>query len=136
MGLKSLNQNYTKLLKAFDEVGVKLNESQKESLDTFMIDLEKKECKYDKKKHAARLDRILQKWQDILSIVQEEIPKPLDIEEILKLTGMEELLSEQDDRELFIVFQATKDIRDKYVLSRLLWDLGLIEEIFFNNQNN
>ena len=42
MGLKSLNQNYTKLLKAFDEVGVKLNESQKESLDTFMIDLEKK----------------------------------------------------------------------------------------------
>lgn len=101
-----------------------------------MIDLEKKECKYDKKKHAARLDRILQKWQDILSIVQEEIPKPLDIEEILKLTGMEELLSEQDDRELFIVFQATKDIRDKYVLSRLLWDLGLIEEMFFNNQNN
>ena len=42
MGLESLNQNYTKLLKAFDEVGVKLNESQKESLDTFMIDLEKK----------------------------------------------------------------------------------------------
>lgn len=42
MGLKSLNQNYTKLLKAFEEAGVKLNESQKESLDTFMIDLEKK----------------------------------------------------------------------------------------------
>ena len=42
MAIKSLNQNYTKLLKAFDEVGVKLNESQKESLDTFMIDLEKK----------------------------------------------------------------------------------------------
>ena len=42
MGLKSLNQNYTKLLKAFEEAGVTLNESQKESLDTFMIDLEKK----------------------------------------------------------------------------------------------
>ena len=42
MGLKSLNQNYTKLLNAFEEAGVTLNESQKESLDTFMIDLEKK----------------------------------------------------------------------------------------------
>ena len=26
------------------------------------------------------------------------------------------------------IFKATKDIRDKYVLSRLLWDLGIIDE--------
>lgn len=42
MSLKSLRSNYTKLLKAFDQAGVKLNESQKESLDTFMLDLETK----------------------------------------------------------------------------------------------
>ena len=26
-------------------------------------------------------------------------------------------------------FRATKDIRDKYVLSRLAWDLGILEEL-------
>ena len=26
-------------------------------------------------------------------------------------------------------FKATKDIRDKYVLSRLAWDLGVLDEI-------
>ena len=28
-----------------------------------------------------------------------------------------------------IFFMATKDIRDKYVLSRLAWDLGILEEL-------
>ena len=26
-------------------------------------------------------------------------------------------------------FRVTKDIRDKYVLSRLAWDLGILEEL-------
>lgn len=42
MSLKSLRSNYSKLLKAFEQAGVSLNESQKESLDTFMLDLETK----------------------------------------------------------------------------------------------
>ena len=33
------------------------------------------------------------------------------------------------DCDLSITLKATKDIRDKYVLSRLLWDLGMIEEV-------
>ena len=28
-----------------------------------------------------------------------------------------------------LTFQATKDIRDKYVLSRLAWDLGVLDEL-------
>ena len=28
-----------------------------------------------------------------------------------------------------VTFQATKDIRDKYVLSRLAWDLGVMDEL-------
>ena len=28
-----------------------------------------------------------------------------------------------------MTFKASKDIRDKYVLSRLTWDLGIIDEI-------
>lgn len=40
MSLKSIKKNYTTLLKAFSEAGVKINESQKESLDNFITDLE------------------------------------------------------------------------------------------------
>ena len=28
-----------------------------------------------------------------------------------------------------MTFRATKDIRDKYVLSRLAWDLGILDEL-------
>ena len=30
---------------------------------------------------------------------------------------------------LQLTFKATKDIRDKYVLSRLAWDLGILDEL-------
>ena len=35
-----------------------------------------------------------------------------------------------DESILPMTFKASKDIRDKYVLSRLCWDLGIIEEMF------
>ena len=42
MALKTLQNKYDALLQVFEEVGIKLNESQKESLDTFMLDFQAK----------------------------------------------------------------------------------------------
>ena len=42
MALKTLQNKYNALLQVFEEVGIKLNESQKESLDTFMLDFQAK----------------------------------------------------------------------------------------------
>lgn len=42
MSFKSIRTNYTKLLSAFESAGVKLNESQKAELDTFIVALESK----------------------------------------------------------------------------------------------
>ena len=42
MALKSLKKKYDQLLKVFEEVGVTLSESQKETLDTFMLDFQNK----------------------------------------------------------------------------------------------
>lgn len=42
MALKTLKKKYDELLKVFEEVGVTLNESQKETLDTFMLDFQNK----------------------------------------------------------------------------------------------
>ena len=48
---------------------------------------------------------------DIIGISQD--PKSIGVDsECLKLT-----------------FKATKDIRDKYVLSRLAWDIGVLDEL-------
>ena len=96
-----------------------------------MIELEAKEQKYNKAAHEKRLDFIIEKWDDILQIIEEELPSSEEIETLLKQLGAptcpEDIGLEQGI--LPMTFQSTKDIRDKYVLSRLCWDLGILEEL-------
>ena len=40
MSLKSIRESYSKLLTTFNDAGIKLNESQKSDLDTFVLALE------------------------------------------------------------------------------------------------
>ncbi len=96
-----------------------------------MIVLEKKEGKYDKKKQEARLTHILEKWDEILKIIEEEIPPLTWLDAFYDTVGLPKSLKEigQSEPMLPMIFKATKDIRDKYVLSRLCFDLGIIDEI-------
>lgn len=96
-----------------------------------MIANEKREGKYDKAKHAARLEVILDKWQDILQIIDDEIPAYEFVEKALTTVGAptepsQICISPEETR---VAFLMAKDIRDKYVGTRLLWDLGMLEEI-------
>lgn len=98
-----------------------------------MIALETKERKYSVAKHEKRLEIILEKWDKIQEIIREEIPTQQEIENILHKIGAPKTAQEIGiDCDLSITLKATKDIRDKYVLSRLLWDLGVIEEKEFS----
>ena len=96
-----------------------------------MIALEEKEGKYDVQKHALRLERILEVWDQIQAIIREEMPAAKTLEQLLDRVGLPKTLAEigTDEALLPEVFRATKDIRDKYVLSRLCWDLGILDEI-------
>ena len=96
-----------------------------------MIALEEKEQKYNIEKHSQRLDTILKKWDNILKIMDEELPSAQDIEKLLDLIGAPKTMAEIgiDEKLLPMTFKSSKDIRDKYVLSRLAWDLGIIEEL-------
>ena len=96
-----------------------------------MIALEAKECKYDLTAHSKRLAVILDNWDDILRIINEELPAAAELEALLDTIGAPKSLSETgtDESLLPVIFRATKDIRDKYVLSRLCWDLGILEQI-------
>lgn len=96
-----------------------------------MIAGEKKDGKYDKQKHKARLELIFLHFDEIKAIIREEIPNAEKIRELLVLIGCPTRPDEIgiDSEILPITFKATKDIRDKYVLSRLVWDLGIEEKI-------
>lgn len=96
-----------------------------------MIELEKKEGKYRKDTHPARFHVIAENWDAILKILRQELPAKEELRKLLDTVGISRDLSTIGvDRETAQqTFRATKDIRDKYVLSRLAWDLGILEDL-------
>lgn len=96
-----------------------------------MIEIEEKEQKYNVEKHALRFEIINNNWDKILKIINEELPSSKDIEKLLDKLSAPKTPSHIgiDEKNNMTAFKATKDIRDKYVLSRLAWDLGIIEEL-------
>ena len=96
-----------------------------------MIAKEQEEHKYDKASHPARFQRIADHWEQIQNILREELPSVEELRRILDTIGISCDLNTigVDSDCARLTFQATKDIRDKYVLSRLAWDLGILDEL-------
>ncbi|MCQ2430220.1 MAG: sn-glycerol-1-phosphate dehydrogenase [Clostridia bacterium] len=95
-----------------------------------LIGLEDKEKKYDPARHASRLEVILARWDEITAVMDEELPALDELDALLDRLCIPRdpaALGLGDD--LNAVFRATGDIRDKYVLSRLCRDLGVLEEM-------
>ena len=92
-----------------------------------MITLEKKEGKYDPARHEARLDRILSHYHEILAIVDEELPTQKELDSLYEAIGLPTTPPEGGVLARSLRFGG--DIRDKYVLPRLLWDLGLLDKV-------
>jgi len=95
-----------------------------------IIGLEEKVHKNDPAKHEKRLQIIAQKWPEIQQIIKEELPSRESIWQLMKSCGMpmtpaDLKLSYQDTVDALL---GSRDIRDKYLTSSLLWDLGLLEE--------
>lgn len=92
-----------------------------------MIALEEKEGKYDPAAHKARLEIILSNWDKILEIINQELPAAQELQ--VQMAALDMPLTLEDigipPVEFPTIFRCTKDIRDKYVLSRLVWDLGI-----------
>jgi len=96
-----------------------------------MISLEQTEKKYDPDRHTARLEIILAHWEELLQIMEEELPELCQIDDLLDSIHAPKTLGDIGVEESLapMLFACTKDIRDKYVLSRLAWDLGVLEEM-------
>ncbi len=96
-----------------------------------MIELEKTEQKYDKSTHSARFDIIAENWDKIVGILTQELPTAAQLESLLTQLNMPmscEYLG-YDKSTVKLTFEATKDVRNKYILSRLAWDLGVLAEL-------
>ena len=96
-----------------------------------MIALEEEEQKYSVESHKKRIDIIIEKWNEILKIIDEELPEISKLEKLFDDVGLPKTMAEIGLCEdiLPFTFKSAKDIRDKYVLPRLCWDLGIIDEI-------
>lgn len=93
-----------------------------------MIALEEKEGKYRKETHASRFAIIQEHWAQILQIIEDEIPSYAFLFQLLTRLGISTEL-DMSKEILRTSFLATRDIRDKYVLSRLAWDLGISHQL-------
>ena len=98
-----------------------------------MIALEKKERKYSVEKHRDRIKLIIDNWDKILKIIDEELPTMEELDRVLDAIKCPKTAEEIgiDEAIVPMTFKASKDIRDKYVLPRLAWDLGVIDELEF-----
>ncbi len=96
-----------------------------------MIALEEKEQKYNLENHKKRFQIITKKWHEIQNIIAEELPLINEFETLYDKVLLPKTMSEiaLSEEILPLSFKAAKDIRDKYVLPRLCWDLGIIDEI-------
>ncbi len=98
-----------------------------------MIAQEKKDGKYDLTSHEKRIDNIVAHWEEIKAIIREELPSYESLYTLCKKLDMPTSLDElgQDGTLLPTIFKMTKDIRFKYILSTLAWDMGVIDEFKF-----
>ena len=96
-----------------------------------MIAQEKKEQKYNKSAHLARFALIMKNWDKMLDILNKELPSCDEITRILNIIGISTDVQDLgvDKETLRLTFLATKDIRNKYVLSHLAWDMGVLDEL-------
>ncbi len=98
-----------------------------------MIAREAADGKYNLENHRKRLDNIINNWELICGIIREELPSSAEIERILDLVNIPKTCKGIGigDEDLKMVYAATKDIRDKYIQSRICWDIGIIDKIDF-----
>ena len=95
-----------------------------------IISIEDKVHKNDPARHAARLNALVDHWDEILKIIDEELPEFDALYKLMADTGMPMKPSQINVpmKDVLDAFIGARDIRDKYLSCSFLWDLGLTDE--------
>ena len=95
-----------------------------------VIACEEKWQKNAKEKHEWRLKNLLDNWDAILRAMEEELPDTQQLLTLMKSTGMPTTPEELglDTAAVQRAYLGSREIRDKYLLSSMLWDLGRLKK--------
>lgn len=93
-----------------------------------VLDKAAAEKKNDPEAHKRRMEILLTHWDEIVGFMEKELPKTEEIKRLMELTKAptkpEEIgVSAQDVAD---AFHGSRDSRDKYLTSTMLWDLGAL----------
>lgn len=82
--------------------------------------------RYNREKHAERVENIVDRWEDILAVIREELPSAESMKALLDTIGAPCTAADigLPEEDTALTFRVTRDIRDKYILSSLVWDMG------------
>lgn len=134
--LKTHTPDPQKARAAFDKFNYADYKEQLKSLlgngSRAMIALEKeKEHKYSRENFDKHLKAITENWSKLVEIMTEELSSQSELIELLNKLGAPTTVSALgiSPENIGEIFEASRDIRDKYVLSRLIFDLGLTEDV-------
>ena len=100
------------------------------SIAPSVLEIEKKVGKNRPETQREHLKKIQAHWPEIREIIREELPSRAEIDRLMTRCGMPRTpadlhLTKQDTLD---ALKGSREIRDKYLTSSLLWDLGLLDE--------
>ena len=87
--------------------------------------------KNDPDRHKTRLNNILTHWGEIQDIIARELPPADEVAALMRGLQMPMVPADIGIRreDVYAAFIGSRDVRDKYMTSLLLWDLGLLHEM-------
>lgn len=95
-----------------------------------ILEIERKAGKNERAGRLKRAQRIIAAWDEILQLMEETLPRYDAVKALMVNAGMpttpQELGLTAD--EAVDAFVCSRDIRDKYLLSSMIWDIGYTEE--------
>lgn len=95
-----------------------------------ILEIERRAGKNERAGRLRRAERIITAWDEILRLMEETLPRYDEVKALMLEAGMpttpRELgLTADDAADAFI---CSRDIRDKYLFSSMIWDIGYMEE--------
>ena len=91
--------------------------------------IEEKAGKNKNETREKHFERIAENWDEIKTIIREELACAGRIREVMEKTGLPLKPSEigVENGDVSDAFICSRDLRDKYLTSSMLWDMGLLE---------